>query len=199
MAAAKGLRNAAFLVPREPEPDDEEEDDEPPREKTWVDLAMPFAEKLATAVPGFVAGKLAGTSGPPSNDERTLAEPLTDEESSLVDKPNWELRDLTDLAYAKQKADAKRKHGAAKAGASPDALKARVMRDPQFMQKLFAIKAQLTDDEVGVLLGAIAKAPETEQARLLDQLKALTDDEAVAICRQMVSVLREAGTQKESK
>jgi hypothetical protein len=50
-----------------------------------------------------------------------------------------------------------------------------------------------------VLLRAIAKAPEAEQTGLLDQLKTLTDDEAVAICRQMFSVLRDADTQKETQ
>jgi uncharacterized protein YjgD (DUF1641 family) len=70
------------------------------------------------------------------------------------------------------------------------------MQDPQLMQKMFAIKAQLTDDEVSVLLTAIAKAPEAEQMGLLDQLKTMTDDDAVATCRDMVSVLRDA---KEGK
>jgi hypothetical protein len=195
MAAAKGLRNAALYVPPEPEVDDDEQDEEPTREKTWVDLAMPFAEKLAIAVPGLVAGKLTANTGAPSNDERALPEP-TDEDAALVDKPNWELRDFTDLAYAKRKADAKRKHGAAKSGANPDALKDRVMQDPLLMQRMFAIKSQLTDDEVSVLRTAIAKAPEAEQAGLLDQLKTMTDDDAVATCRQMVSVLRDV---KEDK
>ena len=201
MAAAKGIRNAALFLPREAEPDDDddEEVDERTREKTWVDLAMPFAEKLATAVPGLVAGKLAAGVAPPSNDQQALKEPLTEEEASLVEKPNWELRDFTDLGYAKRKADAKRKHGAAKPGAGQDALQARVMRDPQLVQKLFVIKAQLTEDEIAFLLGAIANASEAEQTGLLEKLKALTDDEAVATCRQLVSVLRNDNTQKESK
>ena len=200
MAAAKGIRNAALFLPREPEPDDEEEeDDEPTREKTWVDLAMPFAEKLATAVPGLVAGKLAAGSAPPSNDQQPLKEPLTDEEASLVAAPNWELRDFTDLGYAKRKADAKRKHGSAKQGAIQEALQARVMRDPLLVQKLLTLKAQLTEEEVTFLLGAIARASEAEQTSLLEKLKALPDDEAVATCRQLVSVLRNDNTQKESK
>lgn len=165
--------------------------EEPTREKTWVDLAMPFAEKLAVAVPGLVAGKLTSNTGAPSNDERALPE-LTDEDAALVDKPNWELRDFTDFGYAKRKADPKPNHGAAKSGANRDVLKARLMQDPQLMQKMFVIKVQLTDDEVSVLLTAIAKAPEAEQVGLLDRLKTMTDDDAVATCRQMVSVLRDA-------
>lgn len=201
MAAAKGLRNAALFMPREPEPapEDEEEYDEPPREKTWVDLALPFAEQLATVVPALAAGRLGASGVEPSNDEQPPAEPLTDEEAALVDRPNWELRDLTDLAYAKRKADAKRKHAAAKATPSGDAWKARVMRDPQVMQKVFAIKAQLTDDELAVLLDAIGKAPEGEQIALLDQLKVMTADEAVAICRQMIQTLRTADAHTEGK
>ena len=73
------------------------------------------------------------------------------------------------------------------------------MRDPQLVQKLLVIKAQLTEDEIAFLLGAIAKASEAEQTGLLEKLKALTDDEAVATCRQLVSVLRNDNTQKESK
>lgn len=109
----------------------------------------------------------------------------------LADKPEWELREFYDLAYASRKAKAKKTAREATPAANSIAtLQAKIVADPALMQHLMGIKAQLTTDEIQLLLASIARSSEAEQLRFLEKIKALPLDKAVAICREVVATLR---------
>jgi hypothetical protein len=69
-------------------------------------------------------------------------------------------------------------------------LQARITSDPALMQQLFAIKAQLSSDEIETLLGAVARSGASEQLSFIDSVKALPTDQAVALCRELVIEIR---------
>jgi hypothetical protein len=207
IVAAKGLpRNARFVLPIERDvaagehADDRSDDDavEEAVAKSWVDLALPFAQKLAEVVPGLVMGK-AMQGAPARNANRSLGATSGDDSAmaNAPSKPAWELRDVFDWSRAARK----REEGVSSEEASepqpmpaaeiPASLRARVATDPALVQRLVAIKTQLTEDEARILMTAIAQAPEDAQLRLLDEIKALPDDHAVALCREAVIAMRE--------
>lgn len=196
IATVKGLPRNALLAPPtlpqldEPE-EDEEEDDDVVVERSWIDLAMPFAQKLAEAVPGLVMGNAMQGAAAPRNANRALGEPSTNVDPA--NKPTWELRDLVDWGYAAKKQQPQQANSdlAAPSFEIPAAVRARVATDPALMQRLFAIKAQLTDDEIATLMRAIASTPDDAQHKLLDEISALPVDQALALCRQVVAAIRE--------
>ena len=195
VVSAKNLpRNAGLhlLQPSSTEDTDHDElDDEEERQPHWVELLMPLAHKAAELVPGLVMNKMAapklegGGGSQPANDD-----------SDLASRPNWEARDLIDFRYSARKGNAKR---AARAQSSTAALQARVMADPALVQKLFAIKAQLSTDETDVLTGAIAGTSDDESAKVLAHIKALPLDGAVEFCRELVKTIREHAEIAEPK
>lgn len=208
IVAAKGLpRNARFVLPIERDvaggehADDRSDDDavEEAVAKSWVDLALPFAQKLAEVVPGLVMGK-AMQGAPARNANRSLGATSDDDPATanVPSTPAWELRDVLDWSRAARKrAERVSVEEASEPQPMPTAeiptsLRARVATDPVLVQRLFAIKTQLSEDETQILMSAIAQAPEDAQLKLLDEIKALPDDHAVALCRQAVIAMRES-------
>lgn len=192
IATAKGLpRNALFTAPSlsqldEPE---EEEEEETGADKGWGDLAMPFAQKLAEAVPGLVMGKAMQGTAAPRNANRTLTAAGADAEPAT----KWELRDFLDWSYAAKKQQAQQAAGDSPSPSLeiPAAIRARIASDPSLMQRLFAIKAQLSADETATLMSAIASTADDAQQKLIDEIAALPVDQALALCRHVVAAIRE--------
>jgi hypothetical protein len=201
IATVKGLpRNAAYMLAARSEVDDvEEDDDEPPPEKPrhLVELLMPLANEAAKIVPALVAGKMMGGAASQPAVAATMAGASTaivpDSDEDLANRPNWEPRDLYDLKYVSRKAQAKRaaKEQAAGAASSMKVLQDRIMGDGELLQKLMAIKAQLAADEVEALMNTVAVTPEAEQLKFLDAIKALPVEEAVVVCRDVITAIRE--------
>jgi len=191
LAAAKGIRNASFYAPPQVvDADDEvEEVDQAPAAapKGWVDLLLPAVEELAKAVPAMMVGKamLPSATAPKVSGEAAAGE------EDLASRPSWEMRDFLDLRYAARKAQAKKAaREAPPAAATLATLQSRITSDPALMQQLFAIKAQLSGDEIETLLGAVARSSESEQLSFIDSVKALPTDQAVALCRELVVEIR---------
>lgn len=208
IVAAKGLpRNARFVLPIERDVSADEHandrsDDDAAEEavpKSWVDLALPFAQKLAEVVPGLVMSK-AMPSAPSSRNANPALHTTSDDEAATATprQPAWELRDVFDWSHAARKREdrvsIKESSGPQPMPTAeiPASLRARVATDPVLMQRLFAIKTQLSDEETRTLMNAIAQAPEDAQMKLLDEIKALPVDHAVALCRQAVIAMRES-------
>lgn len=207
IVAAKGLpRNARFVLPIERDiaaddhsndrPDDDADGEAVP--KSWVDLALPFAQKLAEVVPGLVMGKAMQSAPSARNANRSLGVTSDDASANTPGQPAWELRDVFDWSHAARKRE-ERVSVEESSGPQPmptaeipASLRARVATDPVLVQRLFAIKTQLSDDEARTLMTAIAQAPEDAQLKLLDEIKALPVDHAVALCRQAVIAMRES-------
>lgn len=191
LAAAKGIRNASFYAPPQviDADDDVEEVQEAPvaAPKGWVDLLLPAVQELAKAVPAIMVGKAMQ----PTATAPTLSGEVAEGEEDLASRPSWEMRDLLDLRYAARKAQAKK---AAREAPPPAAalatLQAHITNDPALMQQLFAIKAQLSADEIETLLGAVARSSESEQMSFIDSVKALPTEQAVALCRELVIEIR---------
>lgn len=200
IATVKGLpRNAAYMLPpvESVDDDDDEEDDAPPPEKPrhLVELLMPLANEAAKIVPALVAGKMMGGAASQPTDAASAGAPATvvpDSDEDLANRPNWEARDLYDLRYAGRKAEAKRA-AKEKVGGAPSmkALQDRIMADTTLLPKLMAIKAQLSAEEIETLLGTVAATTEAEQTKFLDAIKALPVEEAVVVCRDVITAIRE--------
>lgn len=202
IATVKGLpRNAAHMLPLAApvdEDDDDEEDDAPEPQKPAhiVELLMPLAQEAAKIVPALVAGKMmGGAASQPPVAAPTAGEPaavVPDSDEDLANRPSWEARDLYDLRYAGRKAEAKRA-AKEKVGGEPSmkALQDRIMADTALLPKLIAIKLQLSADEIETLLGTVAVTTEAEQTKFLDALKALPLEEAVVVCRDVITAIRE--------
>lgn len=204
IATVKGLpRNAMVMVPSNAPVDEEDDDDDdeapPPVDKPRhvIELLMPLAQEAAKLVPALVAGKMMGGAAaatPPAALAAPSEAPAAREgEEDLANRPNWEARDLYDLGYACRKGEAKRaaKEQASGRAATMAAMQARIMGDPALVQKLMAIKAQLAADEVETLMGVVAATTETEQTKFLDAIKSLPVEEAVAVCRDVITAIRE--------
>jgi hypothetical protein len=198
IATAKGLSRNALLAPPTPQPieqsDEPDEDDEIGAEKSWVDLAMPFVQKLAEVVPGLVMGKAMHGAAVPRNANRTLDATSPDAEPS---KPGWELRDFLDWRHAAEKQRTQTTSGESPslALAIPAAMQARVVTDPELMKRLFAIKAQLNADEIATLMNAIASTTDDAQHKLLDEIAALPVDQALALCRHVAAAIRDSAAE----
>jgi hypothetical protein len=201
IATAKGLpRNAAYMLPpaASVDDDDDEEEDAPPPEKPrhFVELLMPLAQEAAKIVPALVAGKMiGGAASEPAVPASTAGAPaavVRDSDEDLANRPSWEARDLYDLRYAGRKAEAKRA-AKEKVGGAPSmkALQDRIMADTALLPKLMAIKAQLSADEIETLLGTVAVTTEAEQTKFLDAIKVLPVEEAVVVCRDVITAIRE--------
>jgi hypothetical protein len=191
LAAAKGIRNASFYAPPQvvDEDDDVDEADYPPAAapKGWVDLLLPAIQELAKAVPAMMVGKamLPSATAPKVSGE------AAEGEEDLASRPSWEMRDFLDLQYAARKAQAKKAaREAPPAAATLATLQSRITNDPALMQQLFAIKAQLSSEEIETLLGAVARSSESEQLSFIDSVKALPTEQAVALCRELVVEIR---------
>jgi hypothetical protein len=198
IATAKGLpRNAAYMLPQQLETDDDDDDDdEPPAEKPrqFIELLMPLAQEAAKIVPALVAGRVMGNATQAAEPKALDATPEGQEsDEELASRPDWEARDLMNLNYASRKAQAKRnvKEQAAARASAMKAMQDRIVNDPALLQQLMAIKGQLAADEVETLMGAIALTTADEQAKFLDAIKTLPVEEAVAVCRDVITAIRE--------
>jgi hypothetical protein len=197
IATVKGLpRNAAYMLPPAASVDDDDDDSPPPEKpRHLVELLMPLANEAAKIVPALVAGKMmGGAASQPTVAASAGAPPavVPDSDEDLANRPSWEARDLYDLRYAGRKAEAKRA-AKEKAGGAPSmkALQDRIMADTALLPKLMAIKAQLSAEEVETLLGTVAVTSEAEQTKFLDAVKALPVEEAVVVCRDVITAIRE--------
>jgi hypothetical protein len=207
-----------FMTPpanaRAVENDDEEDVDDAEYEerdapKTWADVAYTVAEQVTPMISGVVPLLL---NKPPATKEATAGDDgavvaeavgdMTAEEMELARKPKWELRDFIDLNYANRKTAAKQKLAAIEARSNsktqpsaPSTIQARVMHDPVLMQKLMAIKAQLTADEVRRLMGAIAQMSEEQQTHLLEMIKVAPEDVGIDMCRELLASMNESAAE----
>lgn len=218
IAVAKGLpRNAAmFMTPpanlRSDESEDEDVDDaeydEHDAPKTWADVAYTVAEQVTPMISGVVPLLLnkpaATTEATPAASAAVVdvVGEMTPEEMELARKPKWELRDFIDLNYANRKTAAKQKlatieaRGNSKMQApASSTIQARVMHDPVLMQKLMAIKAQLTADDVRRLMGAIAQMSEEQQTHLLEMIKVAPEDVGTDMCRELLASMNESAAE----
>lgn len=195
IATAKGLpRNAGFSLPPAPAPapttdeEDDPEDEDAIAPTNLYDLLMPFSEKAAELAPmllGIGGGQPGAPSGGTTSADAAVPAPTTD--MSLATRP-FEMRQLLDLNYARQKGEAKRvATSAAKASAS---IQSRIMADPQLVQQLIAIKGLLAPDEINELMAAAASWPEVDQEELLVRIKPLPVEQAVLFCREILALVR---------
>ncbi len=204
IVSAKGLRNATLLAtPLAIESADDLDDDDKdgtPTSHPIVELLMPFAQKAADMMPGLVMGKVMVGAAVPA-DAKALASgdaTMSSDDAGLADRPRFELRDLVDLQYAKQKGDAKRAakqpseqpHAAAMAS-----LQAKIIADPALVQQLIAIKEQLAADEVETLMKVVGSSSEAQQAEFIAAIKALPREAAVEFCRDVVTAIHTRSAQ----
>ena len=185
IASVKGLpRNAAMFTPPQPandEEDDEEEEDETEQPATnYFDLLMPFSEALAGKVADMVPGLLAG--GGVKSDAPAADTAPTDD---LANRP-FEARELVDLRYAHRKAEAKR--NASQQPSVP--LQARVMKDPQLVRQIMAIKALLAPEEIETLLSAASTWSAAAQTKFLETIKPIPANDAVVYCREVIKTVQ---------
>lgn len=206
IASVKGLpRNAAMYLPPthaapaandDDDEDVDDEDDDTSQEAAptnYLDLLMPFSEalagKVADMVPGLVGGLAGGaiakSAEPPASAEG--AETPSDDED-LAHRP-FEARELYDLKYAQRKGEAKR--AASQQAEQSVPLQARVMKDPQLVRQIMAIKAQLKPDEIETLLSAAGSWSETAQTKFLETIKPLPVANAVVYCREVIKTVIE--------
>ena len=207
LATVKGLpRNAGSLSMTksdEPDDDDDNEDEPDKRSPHFVELLMPVAQKLAEIVPGLVMGKVMQarmTSGIDPSPPEPAGKAPNEDDSQLATRPDWELRDIYNLSYAARKAQAKRavREQQVASGAALAALQGRIMADPSLVERLSAIKGQLTADEIETLMRAIATSPDEERTRFLESIKALPVDGGVAFCRDVAVAIRESSSASAS-
>ena len=192
IASVKGLpRNAAMFLPQTPpanastaEDEDDEVDEEAdhetqPAPTNYLDLLMPFSEALAGKVADMVPGLIAGAGAKP--------DAATAETSPSVDLANrpFEARELVDLRYAHRKAEAKR--NASQQPSVP--LQARVMKDPQLVRQIMAIKALLAPEEIETLLAAASTWSDAAQTKFLETIKPIPASDAVVYCREVIKTV----------
>lgn len=189
IASVKGLpRNAAMFLPQTPPanaPTDEDDDDEeepadesPPAPTNYLDLLMPFSEALAGKVADMVPGLLAG--GAAKTDAPTAETAPSDD---LANRP-FEARELVDLRYAHRKAEARRN-----ASQQSTPLQARVMKDPQLVRQIMAIKALLAPEEIETLLAAASSWSDAAQTKFLETIKPIPPNDAVVYCREVIKTV----------
>jgi hypothetical protein len=190
IASVKGLpRNAAMFLPQTPpanvstdeDDDDEEEadDESQPAPTNYLDLLMPFSEALAGKVADMVPGLLGGGA---AKTEAPTAETAASED--LANRP-FEARELVDLRYAHRKAEAKR--NASQQASVP--LQARVMKDPQLVRQIMAIKALLAPEEIETLLAAASSWSDAAQTKFLETIKPIPPNDAVVYCREVIKTV----------
>ena len=126
-------------------------------------------------VPGLLAGGAAKTDAPPAESAPT---------DDLANRP-FEARELVDLRYAHRKAEAKRN-----ASQQPSApLQARVMKDPQLVRQIMAIKALLAPEEIETLLSAASTWSDAAQTKFLETIKPIPANDAVVYCREVIKTV----------
>ncbi|MFN0248753.1 MAG: hypothetical protein ACKV2T_17825 [Kofleriaceae bacterium] len=204
IATVKGLpRNAARYLPAtapaanddatDSDEDDDEEEEAQAAPTNPYDLLMPFSEaiagKVADLIPGFLtAAPGAVTSKIGDAVESGESKPSASKADDLASR-GFEARDLFDLDYAHRKGEAKREAKKATAHSTP--LQARVMKDPELLRLVIAIKKELPAEETAMLLSAAAKWPEAAQTKFIDTIRPLAVDEALVYCREVIATIRE--------
>lgn len=191
IASVKGLpRNAAMFFPQttpanastdedDDDADDDADDESQPAPTNYFDLLMPFSEALAGKVADMVPGLLAGGG---AKTEPPAAE--TAPSDDLANRP-FEARELVDLGYAHRKAEAKRNASQQ----APVPLQARVMKDPQLVRQIMAIKALLAPEEIETLLSAASTWSDAAQTKFLETIKPIPANDAVVYCREVIKTV----------
>lgn len=88
------------------------------------------------------------------------------------------------MRYAHQKGQAKRN-----AAQPAEPLQSRVIKDPQLVRQIMAIKKLLSPDEINTLLSAAATWPDDAQTKFLEIIKPLPDNDAVVYCREVIKTV----------
>lgn len=205
IATVKGLpRNGAmYLPPTTPitaandETDDDQDDDEDDIEPqqaaptNYLDLLMPFSEALAGKVADMVPAGLFGmgtaaasTAAAGSVETSNPAASSSDED--IANRP-FEAREIIDLQYAKRKGDAKRAAG--QQSQRNAQLQARVVKDPQVVRQIMAIKSILRPEEIEILLPAVSSWSDEAQTKFLATIKPLSVDDAIVYCREVIKTV----------
>lgn len=217
IAAAKGLpRNAnlaalhaltvADRAASEKDEEDEVEDEgEPPSADAgvpaWVSqVLIPLAPVIKLGS-DFLSSKLTGkgpeTSGQPVVGAVGEVAP-ENYDAALVNAPNIEARDFTDLNYAYRKGQAKRAHKAAvqaQAAVPSSTFLMRLMEDPAVAERVMAVQGQLPPNDVALLMRALRSLTEEQLTELVSGLRDRPPADAVGVFRQMVADLRAGGAQ----
>lgn len=205
IATVKGLpRNAVMSLPatalavNDDSTDDDEDDGDDEEIQSAptnpYDLLMPFSEaiagKVADLIPGFLnTAPGTMTSHTAEATESGESKPFASKADDLASR-GFEVRDLIDLDYAHRKGEAKRE--ARKSSVAPATpLQARVMKDPDLLRLVIAIKKELPAEETAMLLSAAAKWPEAAQTKFIDTIKPLAVNEALVYCREIIATIRE--------
>lgn len=209
IATVKGLpRNAAMYLPPAPpandaedRDDDEDEGDEAIPQAaptTFLDLLKPFSEAFAgvaaEVLPGFVSGAMKPGAAQPEAESSSAADASSTD--GLASRP-FEARELFDLKYAHRKGQAKRAAAPRSADAVP--FQTRVMKDPQLLRQIMAIKAALAPDEIEVLLSAAATWPDADQTQFMETIKPLPANQAIAFCQEVIRTIRAHQAGSEGK
>lgn len=165
----------------EDEFEDDEEGDEGSAAPTNIyDVLLPFSEKAAELAPMLI-GMRAPTSATPKTNT-AVASDAAGATSDLASRP-FEMRELVDLNYAREKGQAKR-------AAAESPMRSRIMSEPQLLQQIMLIKNALGPEEVNVLLVALRTWPEADQEELLARIKPLPPEQAVEFCREVIKDVR---------
>lgn len=205
MSSARGFFRNAAPAPALPAPpaandagddDDDDNDDEsdeeiqPAAPTNYFDLLMPFSEAIAGKVADMVPGLFVAMPAKQAQPTDAAPSGATSEspDPDLASR-SFEARELFDIGYAHRKGEAKRAATGRSAPAVP--LQARIMKDPQLVRQIMAIKSALAPDEIETLLSAAAATwSDAEQAQFLATIKPLPADHAVVFCREVITTIR---------
>jgi hypothetical protein len=185
------------------------------------DVVCKAIDKFGDFIPGEIVGKLVGGNGAPvpkkkaapirngSSASTNAAAASSDIDWNLVNAPDWERRDLTDLDYSHRKGKAKRAARALQeertapqatptpATAPSSRLVARIARDPALLQHLEAIKTQVTPEDAQLAINAVMQAPPDAQDDLIEKLTASSVEQGAEWCRSLAADIKKHGEQTQ--
>ncbi len=222
IAAAKGLpRNAnpqalRALPPAESEdPDDPDDEDDEDDDYTGSDAGVPawVNQVLVPLAPviklgsDYLSSKLMPKGDPLSPSatttagvHRNSAHASEEIDMDLVRAPDFEARDLANLDYCYRKNQAKRAYKAQQdASSSSISLTARVMHDPALVERIMAIKTELSPEDGTLLMQSVESAAEEQQTKLLAALKSQSVSQAVEFARTIAANLREGANVRTTR
>lgn len=178
--------------------DESDEEVQPAAPTNYFDLLMPFSEAIAGKVADLVPGLFVAMPAKQAQPADAAASGATSEsqDPDLASRP-FEARELFDIGYAHRKGEAKRAATERSAPAFP--LHARVMRDPQLVRQIMAIKSALAPDEIETLMSAAGTWSDADQTQFLNTIKPLPATHAVVFCREVVATIRAQQAGSEGK
>jgi len=164
------------------------------------DVVCKAIDKFGDFIPGQLVSTLTGgaaTKKKPSGNGNAAAQ-SSDVDWELANAPDLEMRDLLDPRYSHRKGKAKRaakamqEAGGAQDGSSAESsnvstLREMLARDPALMKLFNAAQAQLTPEEIQLVTSEVMALTPGQLQTFADRMKALANDEAVAVCRDIAA------------